>query len=293
MKRRYGFTIVEMLTTISVVAVLMAVLVPALHQARVYGRRVLNIHHQREIVTAITLYACENKEFFPPSVALCQQANGSFRWQDPRKTHTTKPLWRMEHRSLAGYLDGYMDNPALLFCPSSPEPYAYWQEAWQQGDDWDHPETLDQGDPVFGSYCFYWNYTAYQPDGTGPFRGPRGTTVYPGQSTLLVSDYFGADEWRKRGSFGACEPFQRPEVVAASDNASAYWAREREGDLTSRGTLNVRLHAGFVDGHVTSYSPADTAVIEAAETPDGSRPYWRGDERWPGCFFIPKQALTR
>ena len=288
---RKGFTVVELLTTISIIAVLMALSVPALNYARTYGRRVLNSHHQREIVTAVTLYAFDNNGSYLPSVALCQLGSGSHRWQDPRKIHTTQPLWRMEHRSVAGYLADYIANPGVLFCPSSPEPYPFWEKVWQEGDQWDHPETADQGDPVFGSYCFYWNYVAYRPDGAPAFRGPTSNVGAPGESRMLVSDYFGADEWRRRSAFGSCEPMPNSEVVPASENASAYWAMDYEGDLESRKNIKLHLQAGFEDGHVARYHPTDTLVVEAAETADGRRPYWRGDERWSGSFFIPLQAV--
>ena len=41
--------------------------------------------------------------------------------------------------------------------------YKHLQQSWDAGDDWDHPETSPRPDPVFGTYCFYWNYTGYLP----------------------------------------------------------------------------------------------------------------------------------
>ena len=289
---KQGFTVIELLTVISIVTVLMAVLVPVLRQTCQYGRRVLGIHRQREIVNAVTLFACENDDEFPPSVALCRISGSRYRWQDPRKVKTTRPLTTMQHNSVAGYLETYLDHPESLYCPSSPGHWEYWQEAWEAQDHWDHPETATVGDPVFGTYGLYWNYTGFQTDSERPFRGSASLTGGPGQSTLLVSDYFGADEWRRRRSFGCCAPFVRAQPVNAGDYYCPYWASQRQGDLETRGTLALRLYAGYSDGSVTGYNPAETEIIEAAEDALGWEPYSFSDERWPGYFFVPNRAIS-
>ncbi len=60
-----GYTLVEILTVVSIITVLMALFMPALQRARRFGRRVLSIHHQREIVRAVTLYACDSEGLLP------------------------------------------------------------------------------------------------------------------------------------------------------------------------------------------------------------------------------------
>ena len=124
-----GFTIIELLTVVSILTVLTAVMVPVLRQTRYYGRRVLSIHRQRQIVHAVTLYAFDNRSEFPPSVALCRISGRRYRWQDPRKVKTTRPLVNMEHNSVAGYLESYLVRSESLYCPSSPGHWPYWQEA--------------------------------------------------------------------------------------------------------------------------------------------------------------------
>jgi len=287
-----AFTVIELLTVVSIIVVLTTVLGLALRPVRRYSRRVSGIHRQCEIVNAVTLYACENDSFYPPSVALCYLGGRRYRWQDPRKIKTTRPLWNMAHNSVAGYLSSYLPQAESLYCPSSPGKVDYWEEAWQAQDQWDHPQTATLGDPVFGSFCLFWNYIGYQTDSQSPFRGPSRVEGVRGQSTLLVSDYFGADEWRWRGAFGSCEPFAGAEPVDAGDYYSPYWASERQGDLDIRGSLSIRLYGGYSDGSVVSYSTEDTEVIEAAEDAYGQDPYSQNDDRWPGYFFVPRRAIT-
>ena len=193
MRIHRGFTIIELLTAVSIVGMLTALLVPVLKQARMQGRRLQSMHRQKEIVTTVTLFACDNDDFFPPSTAVCQFDNGDNRWNDPRQVKTTAPIWGMEHTSVAGYLSAYLKAPVIVFCPSSPRPYPFWEEAWQAADQWDQPLTGPLGDALWGSYCFYWNYTGYRPDSPRAFKGPSSLTGRSNESTMLVCDYFGAD----------------------------------------------------------------------------------------------------
>jgi prepilin-type N-terminal cleavage/methylation domain-containing protein len=67
MKVVRGFTLIELLVVIAVVAVLMAILLPALSMARVHARRVASASNLRQIGMALELYTQDNQGFFPES----------------------------------------------------------------------------------------------------------------------------------------------------------------------------------------------------------------------------------
>jgi prepilin-type N-terminal cleavage/methylation domain-containing protein/prepilin-type processing-associated H-X9-DG protein len=294
MESRRGFTLVELLTTATVLLLLIGIMLPALVAVRRYGRRVVGIHNQREIVFAVTLYACDHDDDFPDSVALCAGIDArTFRWQDPRKVKTTDPLPTMAHNSVAGYLAEYAKSPDIFRCPSSPSPYTYWHQAWTQADQWRHPDSegADATDPLFGSYCFFWGYTAYLEGAEGPFIGPRSQLPRAEESHLLVCDYFGYDDYRNRGYFGSCEPLKNDEVVAECDWHSSYWSYKNHNVGDGPQSLTTRLNAGYLDGHVAGYTPAETTSVRASESPDGRESYSQSDLRNPGCFFLPNQAF--
>ena len=295
MESRRAFTLVELLTAASVLLLLIGVTLPALAAVRRYGRRVVGIHNQREIVFAVTLYAWDHDDDFPCSVALCEAADAqTYRWQDPRKVKTTKPLASMTHNSVSGYLAEYAKSADVFYCPGSPGPHQYWHQAWEAGDQWHHPESeyADAAAPLFGSYCFFWSYTAYLEGPLGPFVGPRSTLVRAKESELLVCDYFGYDDWRNRGHFGSCEPLKCDELVAEYDWHSSYWSYKNH-NVTDPSTLTTKLNAGYIDGHVSGYTPAQATSVRASETPEGDEPYGEDelDLRNPGCFFIPNRAI--
>ncbi|MCH7918791.1 MAG: hypothetical protein IIC50_12500 [Planctomycetes bacterium] len=107
-----------------------------------------------------------------------------------------------------------------------------------------------------------------------------------------MSDYFGYDGEGNEGRYGSCEEGPRAEVADVNDFQSSYWSYpDRVADTGDPPDLNIRLNAGYVDGHVGSYRPHETRVMEASESADGSEPYFPFDQRHPGQFFLPERAF--
>jgi hypothetical protein len=165
--------------------------------------------------------------------------------------------------------------------------YKYFQQAWKAGDDWDNPETSFLADPVFGTYCFYWNYVGFLGEGKAPFRGPQ--DMLGGQSELLVSDYFGYDHHRSPNAYGSCERFGGSTVTFGTVVSSAYWSLLNSGGNIALDTLNIKLHAGFTDGHVESFTSSEIVPMKVSIIPNGNVPYPSGVG--PGIFYLPRNGL--
>jgi len=67
MKRSRGFTLIELLVVLAVIAVLMAILLPALGLARIHAKRVGSASNLRQIGLALEVYVEDNRGFFPES----------------------------------------------------------------------------------------------------------------------------------------------------------------------------------------------------------------------------------
>jgi prepilin-type N-terminal cleavage/methylation domain-containing protein len=75
--RRTGFTLVELLVVISIIGTLVALLLPAVQQAREAGRRTTCINNQKNLSLAVTQHETSKKEY-PAYVSIMQipQPNG-------------------------------------------------------------------------------------------------------------------------------------------------------------------------------------------------------------------------
>lgn len=64
-KRRKGFTLVELLVVISIIALLLSVLMPALKKAREQGQKVICVTNCKQFGLGVTRYAMDNSNYFP------------------------------------------------------------------------------------------------------------------------------------------------------------------------------------------------------------------------------------
>ncbi len=280
-----AFTLVEMLVVISIISLLMGILVPAANSVRRQAYSLLGMRNQREVSTALSLFAADNRDRYPDSVATVG-FDDKWNWSDPTKMIGNRKRSPQVHRSMSAYLHDYIEDGETMSCPSAPQKHKYVQEAWDAGDDWDNPDTPVPSDPFGGTYCFYWNYIGYLPESNTLFRGPSGPASMGRYSQLLVTDYFGYDHWRSPGAFGSCERLSGGEVVPETWLLSAYWSID--GDPAVR-LPKVKLHAAYTDGHVQAYTPSDAVPMKVSITPDGVPPY--PDGAGPGDFYIPGNAV--
>ncbi|MHC4112692.1 MAG: type II secretion system protein [Planctomycetota bacterium] len=280
-----AFTLIELVIVISIMSILLAVSIPALNKARRSARSLIGIGRQRDTAFAVTLYAQDNDNQYPDSVARPKLSSSS-PWREP--TIITAP-GAQPNRSISTYLLTYIKNANTIFCPGAPRKYEYLQKIWDTGDDWNN----ELGNQFFGTYCFYWNYVGYLEEKNYPFRGPQSSSDGRQYSKLLTSDYLGFGHWRnvltygRHDAYGCCDEFNGAGITKGTPVSADFWSRLKVDEKFGLESIEIRLHTSYTDGHVESYGPSDVMTMKVSKTPDGTVPCPTIGS--PGIFYIPIQ----
>jgi len=289
-----AFTLVEVIVVISIITLLMSISLPVFTRVRQSARWVITMNNQREIVTAINQFACDNDDSYPDSVAsITYEYDEDWNWLAPTVMTTCFQRPGQKYRSMSSYLSRYIDNPDILFCPNAPTKNEYLHQVWEAGENWGNPDTSHDADQFLGVYCFYWDYIGKLEGSKFDFRGPRGSYDSGNESSVLVSCYMGYNPYRSPGSFESCEKFN-DSIISYFDNESDIsYSEEDSSDCWRLNTacaaedvdlIKIKLHAGFTDGHVEAYSPSETVKMDV-------KGYSSDSMGRPGSFYLPEKGL--
>ncbi len=155
MPRRNAFTLIELLVVISIIALLIAILLPALARARSAATQTLCLSNIRGLAIASSSYAADNRGFFIPGVyfASPQMVDVPSQSAPAGEAQGDRDSWK-------GYLENYSEEKGSesMYCPFyDGDPIHSFGSGWPNNS-------------LFGIDLYVMGYANY----AGPSRQPGG-----------------------------------------------------------------------------------------------------------------------
>src|SRR4051794_21994809 len=112
MRKRNGFTLVELLVVIGIIALLISILLPSLSKARESAQRVACLTNLRSVMQMMHMYAADNKQQIPLGCLGDDYQLNYFIADGNSAANLKWPTWGPLYKG------GYLNDPRFLYCPS-------------------------------------------------------------------------------------------------------------------------------------------------------------------------------
>jgi prepilin-type N-terminal cleavage/methylation domain-containing protein len=220
-----GFTLIELLVVISIIALLVAILLPALRQARTTARIINCASNQRQVYLGLTVYANENNAYLP--VQTYNQRVYSLTWLAGGARSGLGGL--VQSRIMGGpdpwrpYANATVSgtNNPVFFCPANAD------RTRQLGGPGVSPQNNFRGGMALGYFTFYLGQTARLHE---DFTHDGQTVRFDSRRTLLLD---AISDWDRAG-----EPVQfheRQSLNATYGDGHTQQVRPPDNQMTLKG----------------------------------------------------------
>lgn len=232
---RAGFTLIELLVVIAIIAILAAMLLPALSRAKVRAQAAGCVSNTRQIGVATVMYSDENRDTLPDQ----------WWFVGPYQNSAGKACGGEWKATPAIQLQPLLKNPMVWVCPTKKRGITY---KTQQGN-------FDPSYTGFLSYGF--NYLGVFNDRTAH----KYSAIVKPSEVIAVTEVNGTDDPKEIGGGLGNEKADAawldgywaggsfPEAKTPTGNQNFRWQSQMRKH-------NLRVNIGFVDGHASLLKPS-------------------------------------
>lgn len=260
-RRRAAFTLIELLVVVAIIAILMALLMPALAKSRAQAIHAKCLANHKQIVAACIMYAHENDDFFP-FVTYRNDTNG------PTAGDPPYPWYSNRYAGL--YLNNFYNgnNPLLLstrsfFCPAMPPMRAPSAPGFWMGNLGIGANAVDPYTPESNVFFFRTGTTTIRPTKYSQVASPARMVVLAdvnAQANGVIDDKAASYQWSfwyvgatTADRSVAYRHGQRTTASFADGHVEAF--SSSQADSTAPNTHRYQgLHKAFLNGSVTNYA---------------------------------------
>ena len=253
---RHGFTLIELLVVVSIIALLIAILLPSLSKAKETARRAACGAQLHQIGAGLILYAGDYKQQLPPGNATLRPGNG---------IDANYIVGGAVPMGMAFLITRqYIPQAEVFYCPSWSHPYLQYGQVNVSSDAWGHPvgglggwpQPNEPGPTLYRGISYMYRSTFGE-----QFNEPAHLTDRNTAASALV-----ADAWYRRTVF-----FGGPELMGVSF-----------GHVEGYETL-------YLDSHVAWVGLGADQMDELQPTSLGNtnRLWWLQESLWADWFSNP------
>jgi prepilin-type processing-associated H-X9-DG protein/prepilin-type N-terminal cleavage/methylation domain-containing protein len=249
MKSVKAFTLIELLVVISIIALLLSILMPALGRAKEQARRVACAANQKQILLAASTYACMNDQWYP--VCMDDKWKGADEGLVicglPKTEETDDGKWKGVDGSLLSC--GFLKSDKTFQCRSDNADFGTLSSPVPNY--WTGVQARERTRANYRTYGFNLNYYGWEQN-VGGWR--RQTEPKRPVTTILVSETPARDNVlynnRYESYFGPVPPnlktsYGRQSGYKHGCGWDVYAASSRNSFIHGKG-----CNYGFADGHV-------------------------------------------